>query len=86
MHVSASLEKPARSGRTGLGVTYTARVASSRNPAEFYDVRQMADGTWSCTCRGYEYGARWDGMCRHVDQVRAAQSEPVSLALLLARA
>lgn len=84
MYVSASRERVSRTGRTGLGVVLSARVASSRNPEAGYTVTQMADGSWRCECRGYEYGARWDGLCRHVDQVRAAQSEPVSLIRLLA--
>ena len=60
-------------------------VPSSRGGAS-YLVAWRPDGSWSCTCRGFSYSARPDGLCRHVDLVREAQAVPLSLADLLDRA
>jgi len=34
-----------------------------------YDVRQLADGTWECSCPCFRYQARADGLCPHLDVV-----------------
>ena len=56
-------------------------VPSSRG-AGVYAVTRDENGFWACTCPGFAYRARDDGLCRHVDQVAGAGD--VSLSLLLA--
>lgn len=51
------------------GVLYAIEVPSNSTAGMFYDVRQLADGTWECSCPGFRYQARADGLCAHLDGV-----------------
>lgn len=54
--------------RGSMGVVLEREVPSSSDPELTYFVRLHADGRWSCSCRGYRYTARDDGLCKHIDQ------------------
>jgi hypothetical protein len=61
---------PARNRhRVPIGLLVSEQVQSS-DKTTFYAVTQLADGTWVCECEAYLYQSRWDGLCRHVDEVR----------------
>jgi hypothetical protein len=51
------------------GVLYAIEVPSRTKAGLTYDVRQLADGTWECSCPGFRYQARADGVCAHLDAV-----------------
>lgn len=83
MRVSVSpLQAPADRGP--LGPVRQVRVAPSRG-GEPYLVTLYGDGSLTCTCKGFEYSARADGLCRHVDLVRGQLTCPLDITFLLAR-
>jgi hypothetical protein len=51
------------------GVLYEIEVPSRRTPGMTYDVRLLTDGSWECSCPGFRYQARDDGLCAHIDDV-----------------
>jgi len=51
------------------GVLFEVEVPSRSKAGVTYDVRQLADGTWECSCPGFRYQARADGLCAHIDEV-----------------
>lgn len=69
--------------RAALAPAFESCVTSSRYPDVSYTVSLLAGGTWACTCRGYGYGARADGECRHIDIVREERERRLTLAFLL---
>lgn len=69
--------------RAVLDVAFEGYVTSSRYPDVEYRVTLLPDGIWACTCRGYGYGARADGQCRHIDFVREERERRLTLAFLL---
>jgi len=69
--------------RTSLAPVFEARVTSARYPDVSYAVSLLADGTWTCECRGFGYGARADGECRHIDAGREERERRLTLAFLL---
>jgi hypothetical protein len=82
VHVSVPGPAPL-SHRTALSPVFEMAVTSSRYPDVFYLVTLLADGTWSCTCQGYRYGARLDRLCRHVDQAQEKYERSRTLAGIL---
>jgi hypothetical protein len=66
------------------GPVLVAEVPSARSPGLAYRVSILADGSWACTCPGFGYQSRADGLCRHIDEVREASERTCSLAFLLA--
>lgn len=60
-----------------------AEVASASEPGVFHQVSRLPDGSWECDCRGYRYGARSDGLCRHIDGEREKREWFAALAFLL---
>jgi hypothetical protein len=69
--------------RAVLAPVFETRVVSSRYPDVSYPVSLLGDGTWTCACRGYGYGARSDGECRHIDTGREERGRLMTLAFLL---
>jgi hypothetical protein len=69
--------------RMALAPVHERLVTSSRYPDVSYRVALLADGTWTCDCRGYGYGARADGECRHIDWARGERDRRLTLAFLL---
>lgn len=51
------------------GVLWSIEVPSRSTPGLSYDVRQLDDGTLECSCPGFRYQARSDGLCKHIDEV-----------------
>lgn len=51
------------------GVLYAIEVPSNSRAGMSYDVRQLADGSLDCSCPGFRYQARHDGLCAHTDVV-----------------
>ncbi len=66
-----------------LAPAWEHSVPSSRYDDIVYRVSLLADGTWTCTCSGYRYGARADGQCRHIDIAREERERRMTLAFLL---
>lgn len=69
--------------RAVLAPAFECLVPSSRYADVAYRVCLLADGTWTCECRGYGYGARADGECRHIDAGREERERRLTLAFLL---
>lgn len=67
MHITLSQEPAAR--RPVNGVLLETEIPSRRKAGLSYDVRQLADGSWECSCPGFRYQARGDGLCAHIDEV-----------------
>jgi hypothetical protein len=82
VHVSVPGPAPL-SHRVALGPVFEMAVSSSRYPDIVYLVTLLADGTWSCQCPGYGYGARLDGLCKHVDQAQEQYEQSRTLAGIL---
>ena len=81
MRVSITCEEPVQ--QAGIGVVFEREVWSSSDPNLSYFVRLHADGSWTCTCPGFLYQARYDGQCKHTDMVRADYGRALTLADLL---
>jgi hypothetical protein len=62
---------------------FEAEVPSARDPELIYRVSRLADGTWMCSCRGFRYQARSDGLCRHIDGEQERRARAGTLAFLL---
>lgn len=41
-----------------------------------YTVTRSPDGRWECNCPGGRYGARADGLCKHIDRVQGWLAQP----------
>jgi hypothetical protein len=65
-----------RGARVPLGLLYEALEQSGSYADTRYRVTQHADGHWECECPGFEYGARQDGECKHIDRHRALKDRP----------
>jgi hypothetical protein len=64
--------------RIGSGILVSQDVLSSDGET-VYTVRQFDDGSWEChPCPGFEYQRRADGLCKHIDKVKAAYAPPAS--------
>ena len=59
---------PPRSAPLIDGGSWT--VTSDTWPDVDYTVTRTPDGHWGCDCPGFRYGARADGLCKHVDRVQ----------------
>lgn len=46
--------------------TKTWTVASNRDPNTFYTVTQHVDGSWECTCKGFQYRRS----CSHIEGIK----------------
>ena len=60
-----------------------AEVPSGSEPGLCHLVTRLPDGTLECSCAGFRYQARSDGLCRHIDDVTAAGQRDRSLAEVL---
>lgn len=61
-------------------VLYSEDVPSSSSPGVRYLVRQLADGTWDCTCPPYYYGhPPASGACKHITRVRCRRARDVGV-------
>ena len=69
--------------RAYLAPVFELDVPSARYGDVTYRVRRLPDGTWTCECRGYNYAARADGECRHIDTGREERERRLTLAFLL---
>jgi hypothetical protein len=69
--------------RMAFAPAWETRVRSARYDDTEYTVRQLHDGTWTCTCSAYGYGSRLDGECRHIDIAREERERRMTLAFLL---
>lgn len=69
--------------RMALTAVFEGYVTSSRYSGTEYKVCLLADGTWTCTCNGYGYAARSDGLCKHIDFARGERERRMTLAFLL---
>jgi hypothetical protein len=58
-------------------------VPSGSEPGLFHTVTRLPDGNLECSCAGFRYQARADGLCRHIDDVTAAGRQPRYLAEVL---
>lgn len=69
--------------RAALAPVFEAYAPSARYDDIAYRVCLLADGTWTCDCRGFGYGSRLDGECRHIDLMREERERRQTLAFLL---
>lgn len=81
MHVALYVEQSRR--QPVNGVLYEIEVPSKSRPGLSYDVRQLADGSWECSCPGFRYQAREDGLCTHLDDVLVMAAGILFLAEIL---
>jgi hypothetical protein len=51
---------------------------SARDPGTTHFTSRYADGSLECSCRGYLFAQRPDGLCLHTDAVQAAD-RPLTL-------
>jgi hypothetical protein len=66
-----------------LTVVFEAGMPSAREPGLVYRVTLHADGTWQCSCPGFRYNSRLDGLCKNIDFVSEQYELSRSLAGLL---
>lgn len=69
--------------RVTLALAFECVIPSSRYDDVTYNVCLLADGTWACECSGYNWAARADGECRHIDTGREERERRMTLAFLL---
>jgi hypothetical protein len=79
----AVLGSPPEPHRPFYEVPATWLVPSASDPGTKYTVTRHGDGTWECSCPGFRYGSRADGLCRHVDQKRAECEYLLTLAAIM---
>lgn len=71
--------------RVTAAILHSRKVPSRRGGGVFYTVMQRGDLTWSCTCPGFAFAARADGLCVHIDGEKDWDALRIpSLAALLA--
>lgn len=58
-------------------------VLSGSEPGLCHTVTRAPDGSLECSCAGFRYQARADGLCRHIDEVTAARLRTRTLAEVL---
>jgi hypothetical protein len=51
-----------------ISVIYRWSEASDSRPGVTHEVCLLSDGSMTCDCEGFMYGARADGLCRHIDR------------------
>jgi hypothetical protein len=61
--------------RVPVSVRYEAREPSGSISGLKYTVRQLGDGSWSCTCLGFDYGH----VCRHIRKHKILAARPVAI-------
>jgi hypothetical protein len=58
-------------------------VPSGSEAGLCHTVTRLPDGSLECSCAGFRYQARSDGLCRHIDDVNAAGQRTRCLAEVL---
>jgi hypothetical protein len=61
--------------RVQVRCLYEAKEPSSSIAGLVHTVRQLGDGSWRCTCIGFDYGH----VCRHIKKHRVLAARPSAI-------